>query len=74
MYNPPSDPNAGVLDLILCWCFYVMGTVLHDIKMYPEITFVLQNTSFIVGSLVGIITLMRYFGVDTNLRKRFKKK
>ena len=74
MYTSPTDPNAGVLDVILCWCFYIIGTVFNEIKIHPEVTFVLQNTSFLIGSLVGIVTLMRYFGVNTNIRERIKSK
>lgn len=34
----------------------------------------LQGFSFLMSSLVGLATLLKLFGVDINIAKRFKKK
>jgi hypothetical protein len=74
MYTPSHDPNAGLLDIVLCWCFYVIGTVMHEVILYPTVTFFLQNTSFIIGILLGLMGIMKHLGIDLNLRRRFKNK
>lgn len=74
MYNSHSDPTVGVLDAVLCWVFYMIGSTIHEIKLHAQITFYLQNTSFIIGIIVGLVALMRNLGFDMNLKKRLKNK
>jgi hypothetical protein len=73
MYNSPHDPTVGILDAILCWLFYVIGTSMHAIESFPKITFYLQNTSFVLGIIVGLVTLLRHLGFNMNLRKKLNK-
>ena len=74
MYNSHHDPTIGVLDAVLCWVFYMIGTTIHQVAVHPEITFYLQNTSFVLGIIVGVVALLRNLGFDVNLKKRLKNK
>lgn len=75
MYNSHHyDPTVGVIDAVLCWLFYMIGSSIHEINLHTEVTFYLQNTSFVLGIIVGLVTLMRHLGFDVNLKKKIKKK
>lgn len=74
MYNSHHDPTVGVLDAVLCWVFYMIGSTLHEVNLHTEVTFYLQNISFVIGIIVGLVALMRNLGFDMNLKKKIKKK
>lgn len=74
MYNAHNDPAVGILEFIICWSMYVLGSVIHTVLEWDYVTQFLQATSFIIAIAVGIVNLLRAFGFDVNLKRRFKKK
>lgn len=74
MYNSHNDPAVGILEFVICWSLYVVGSVIHTILDWDYITLFLQNTSFIIAILVGLVNLLRSFGFDVNIKKRLKHK
>lgn len=74
MYNAHNDPAVGILEFIICWSMYVIGSVIHTVLDWDYVTQFLQTTSFLIAILVGIVNLLRAFGFDVNLKKRFKTK
>lgn len=67
--NPYTATNI-LLEFVLCWSFYVAGVAMPAVG---TLSF-LQGLSFLVSTLVGLATLLKLFGVDINIMKRFKKK
>ena len=74
MYNSHNDPAVGILEFIICWSMYAIGSVIHTVLDWDYVTQFLQTTSFVIAIAVGIVNLLRAFGFDVNLRKRFKNK
>lgn len=74
MYNPQNDPAVGVLEFIACWTLYFIGSFIHMVLDWDYVTLVLQTISFIIAIAVGVVNLLRAFGFDVNIKKRFKLK
>lgn len=87
----PNLSSNNFIELCVCWCLWLFGTFLDKIYSLPYsiytatesflanwegvIFHALQETSFVVAIIVGIVNLLRNFGFDVNLKKRwFKRK
>lgn len=77
MLNTPHDPTMGFLEFILCWSFYSIGTILQviNITSFPIwVNYMLQDISFSIAIILGILNVLKIVGVNVNFKHKFKKK